>query len=94
MSSVLIKGVEISPQPSSEFSDRVVGVEVNMLVLDRSPKPFDKHVVHPPAFTIHADLNAVGLRDAGKGIACELTALTYYQLSTCLKKPVQLSHRI
>ena len=75
MGSVLIKGVEISPQPSSELSDRVVGVEVNMLILDRSPKSFDKHVVHPSAFTIHADLNAVGLQDAGEGIACELTAL-------------------
>ncbi len=39
---------------------------VNMLILDRSPKPFDKHVVHPSAFTIHADLNAVGLQDAVK----------------------------
>ena len=71
MGSVLIKGVEISPQPGSELSDRVVGVEVNMLVFDRSPKPFDKHVVHPSAFTIHADLNAVGLQDTGEGIACE-----------------------
>jgi hypothetical protein len=34
-----------------------------MLILDRSPKPFDKHVVHPSAFTIHADLNAVGLQE-------------------------------
>jgi hypothetical protein len=67
--SVLIKRVEISPQPSSELSDRVVGVEVNILILDRSPMPFDKHVVHPSAFTIHADLNAVGLQDAGEGIA-------------------------
>jgi transposase InsO family protein len=25
-----------------------------MLVLDRSPKPSDKHVAHPLAFTIHA----------------------------------------
>jgi len=41
---VLIKAVEMSPQPSSEFSDRVVGVEVNMLVLDRSRK-------HPDAQT-------------------------------------------
>jgi len=46
-----------------------------MLILDRSPKPFDKHVIHPSAFTIHADLNAVGLQDDGEGIACELTAL-------------------
>ena len=50
--SVLIIGVEISPQPSSEFSDRVVGVEVNMLGLDQSPKPFDKHVVHPSALVL------------------------------------------
>ncbi len=29
MGSVLIKGVEISPQPGSELSDRVVGVDNN-----------------------------------------------------------------
>jgi hypothetical protein len=73
--SVPIKGVETSPHPSSKLSDRVVGVDVNMLIHDRSPKPFDKHVAHPSAFTIHADLNAVGPQDAGEGIACELTAL-------------------
>jgi hypothetical protein len=30
--------------------------EVNALMLDRTPKPFDEHVVHPSPFAVHAYL--------------------------------------
>ena len=46
-----------------------------MLILYRTPKPFDEDIIHPSALAIHTDLNAVSLQGAGEGLAGELTAL-------------------
>jgi hypothetical protein len=46
-----------------------------MLVLYRSPEPFNEDVVHPSSFAIHADRNVVGLQEAGELLTGELTAL-------------------
>ena len=43
-----------------------------MLVLHRAPEPFDKDVVHPSPLAIHADLDLVGLQDAGELLTSEL----------------------
>ena len=75
MGTLLIKEAEVGLKPLSEISNAVVGVEVDMLVLHRAPEPFDKDVVHPPSFAIHADLDLVGLQDAGELLAGELTPL-------------------
>ncbi len=37
----------------SSLSTVFKGVEVNAFVFQTSPKPFDKHVIHPPAFSLH-----------------------------------------
>ncbi len=51
------------------------GVQVDALVFQGAPEPLDEHVVHPLAFAIHRDPDAVMLQEAGPGGADELTAL-------------------
>ena len=55
--------------------DRVVGLEVNLLVLDAFPESFDEDVIAPAAFAIHADLDPVVLEQVGEIAAGELAAL-------------------
>lgn len=58
-----------------DVGDRVVGLEIHLLILDGSPEAFDKDVVPPAAFAIHADLDAMFLEGAGEFDAGELAAL-------------------
>ena len=56
----------MSLKPLPEISDAAVGLQVDMLLLHRAPERFDKDVVHPPFFAIHADLAAVRFQEAGE----------------------------
>ena len=75
MGALTIEKVEIPAQRSARFGDGVVGLEVDLLVLHRSPEPLDEHVVAPGALAVHADGDPVLFEDAGKRLAGELTAL-------------------
>ena len=55
--------------------DRLVGMEVDLLVFDRSPETLDKDVVKDSATTVHADPDIVFLQPAGKLTAGKLAAL-------------------
>lgn len=35
----------------------MVGVQIDLFIFDAAPEPFDKDVVAPGPFAIHADLN-------------------------------------
>ena len=43
--------LQVFPDGSSGFADRLVGVEIDLLILDRLPHPLDEHVVAPAALT-------------------------------------------
>src|SRR5208283_5113116 len=75
MGALTIEEVEIPAQRSARFGDGVVGLEVDLLVLHRSPEPFHEDVVAPGALAVHADGDAVLLKDAGERLAGELAAL-------------------
>ena len=45
MGALTIEKIEIPAQRSARFGDGVVGLEVDLLVLQRSPEPLDEHVV-------------------------------------------------
>ena len=75
MGALTIEKVEVPAQRSARFCDGVVGLEVDLLVLHRSPEPLDEHVVAPGALAVHADGDPVLLKDAGERLAGELTAL-------------------
>ncbi len=50
-------------------------MQVDLFVLKRAPEPFDKAVVAPAAFAIHADADRMVEEDPGKRRARELGAL-------------------
>src|SRR3954464_8750659 len=49
----IVKG-EVSADRGPGLADRVVGPEIHLLVLDRSPEPLHEDVVAPGALAIHA----------------------------------------
>src|SRR4029077_9370586 len=69
--------VEIEPGANTGFGlgHTRIGVEVDLLVFEASPQPFDKDVVHAPALAVHTDGDPVILQRAGEILAGELTAL-------------------
>src|SRR5262245_22847224 len=53
----------------------VVGVQIALLVLDRSPQPLDEHIVPPRALAVHADLDVALMQNIRKRVTAELRAL-------------------
>ena len=41
--------------PARACGHAVVGVQVDLLVLERAPEPLDEHVVEAAALAVHAD---------------------------------------
>jgi hypothetical protein len=54
---------------------RFIGLEVDLFIFDAVPEAFDKDVVSPSAFAIHADSGILLLESPSKGLTGELTAL-------------------
>lgn len=42
-------------------------MQVPLFVLDATPEPLDKDVVHPPTFAVDAGKNSLRFEDTGKG---------------------------
>jgi hypothetical protein len=57
------------------LGDAGIGVEIDLLVFEAAPQPFDEDVVHVAALAIHADRDPVVLQGAGEVVAGELAAL-------------------
>ena len=53
----------------------VVGVEINFFIFDTAPESFNKDVITPAAFSVHADLDVVIFQHVGKFQAGDLAAL-------------------
>ena len=79
----LIVKLEIAVQALPGVGDRVVGVQVNLLVFDAFPEPLDQHVVDPTTLTVHADLDAVLLDQVDKLCAGKLAALVRVEDPRC-----------
>ena len=69
----------ISPKESSQADFRIpaiaVGTQINLLILDRSPKPFHQDVVVAPPSARPADLDVLFLQPAHEVGRGELTTL-------------------
>ncbi len=57
------------------IGDAVIGLEIDFLVLDRLPQPFDKDLVPPGPLAIQADLDAVRLEHPREFAAGERATL-------------------
>ena len=51
----------VEPDPSLDacpgFHHRLIGFEIDFLILQTAPQPLDEDIVRPAAFSIHADCN-------------------------------------
>ena len=54
---------------------RLVGVEIDLFILDGLPDPLDENIVAPSATTVPADGDAIFFEPPGEGLAGELAAL-------------------
>src|ERR1700687_4446399 len=75
MRSSPVEKVEISTNRASRLTDGFVGSQIDLLVFDAAPQPFNEDVVPPGPFAVHADGDAVAGEYAGKGRTGELRAL-------------------
>src|SRR6267142_3264521 len=67
--------VEIPADRMSCLADGFVGPQIDLLVFDAAPQPFDEHIVPPGSFAVHADGDAIAGEHAGEGRAGKLRAL-------------------
>ncbi len=69
--------VEADPRADDPFGLEAVGqlVQVDRLVFERAPQPFDKNIVHAAPATVHGDRGARVLERAGEVEAGELATL-------------------
>ena len=65
----------IAVQPATRLRDASVGTQVDFLVFDRPPEPFDKDIVAPRALAVHANRDLGVLQGREKGDGGELAAL-------------------
>ena len=59
MRSGLIIEHQLAFQALMRSADRLVGMQIHLLVFDALPESFHKYVIPPAAFSVHADLDAV-----------------------------------
>ena len=83
MKPLLIVKVEIVSQSTPRRSDRVIVVEINLLILDTAPQPLNEDVVKIAASAIPTDGNVSRLKSSGKGISGKLTALVGVEYQRC-----------
>jgi len=65
--------LDVARDLASGFAHRLVGVQVDVLVFERTPEALDEDVVAPAALAVHADLDAFFFEPPGEGFAGELT---------------------
>ena len=66
---------QIALQASFRFTDAVIGMQIDFLVLDASPEPLYKDIVTPAASPVHAYGNTFFFQKIRKLNAGELAAL-------------------
>ena len=54
--------VQVLTKPCKTIGSGDAFLEIDLLVFDCSPRPFDHHVVNRTAFSIHANGNVLGLQ--------------------------------
>jgi len=64
--------VEISTDRAPCLADRAIGMQIDLLVFDRTPQTLEDDVVAPCAPAVHADGDLFAQQHAGKGLAGEL----------------------
>ena len=83
MKPLLIVKVEIVSQSTPSRDNRIIVVEINLLILDTSPKPLNEDIVKIATSTGPTDRNVSRLKSSGKRISSKLTALVGVEYQRC-----------
>ena len=75
MRSLSVIECQIAAKTATSLRDTSIGTEVDFLIFDRSPEPFDENIVAPRALAVHANRDLGGLQRLEKGQRGELAAL-------------------
>ncbi len=67
--------VEVRCELSASLGDALVGMQIDVLLLDAAPQSLDDDVVDPATLAVHADLDALVFQDIHEIGAGELAAL-------------------
>ena len=84
MKPLLVVKVEIVSQSTRSGGNRVIVVEIDLLILDTAPEAFNEDIIKIAASTIPTNSNVSRLKPIGKRIRSKLTALVvveYQRLS-------------
>jgi hypothetical protein len=65
----------VSGQRASCITNTVIRFEVNLHIIHAAQQTFDEHVVYPPSFAIHTDIDVGAFKYANEIIPGELAAL-------------------
>jgi len=66
---------QIFAEGGAGFWNIAIGMQIDFLVFDRSPQPFNKDIVPPGSFAIHADGDLGILQNLREGQRGELRSL-------------------
>ena len=83
MKPLLIVKVEIVSQSTKSRGNRVIVVEIDLLILDTAPEAFNEDIVKVAAPAIPTDGNVSRLQPSGKRISRKLTALVGVEYQRC-----------
>ena len=84
----LIIEVDVAVKPLLRVTNRLVRVEIDLLILEAPPEALHEHVIPPAAAPIHTDLDALVFQYArelqagkytekGSGVFCDRRALSW-----------------
>ncbi len=75
MLSQVVIPLKVGSQAFTAVCDIAIAFHIHFFLFHGAPQPFDKDIVQGPAFPIHADLDLMGLEDAGEGVTRILASL-------------------
>ncbi len=75
MAPLLVVESEPGREVSGKLSPRLIRFQVDALVLQGAPEPFDEDVVFEAPFAVLADFHVSGLEDGGERLAGKLADL-------------------
>ena len=81
--------VEVHPIPDALrcLDDSIIGFQVDLFIFQAAPEALNKHIVHPAALAIHADLNPMGLEHICEALTGKLATLVGVKDNGCEVDP-------
>ena len=75
VSVALIEKIAPRLDSSLSYSHTIVSLQIHLLIFQATPPAFNKHIIHPAAFAIHTNLDAMRIEHIGGRLTGELATL-------------------